>query len=232
MIKSRTIFIGDVQGCYSELKLLIKKLKLIPKDKVYFAGDMINKGPKSFKVLKYIYKNKGQFKCVKGNHEIDFLEWLEGKPYKKNKAFKKLRNKIAKKGVPYLIQYLKDLPLYIEGNNFILLHGGLIPNKEIQDHSQDEITRLCEYEGKPWYEYYKGDKKIIYGHWAKEGIQFREKTKGLDSGCVYGKSLTAYILETGDVIQQTALSVYINPYKAQKTLSDKIKDLFKFKKGN
>lgn len=232
MIKNRTIFIWDVQWCYNELKLLIKKLNLTPEDKVFFTWDLINKWPKSFKVLRYVYKNKDQFKCVKWNNEIDFLERLEWKSYKINKKFKKIKDKIKQEWTPHLIQYIKDLPLYIENDNFILIHWWLIPNKSIIEHSPDEITRLCEYKWIPWYRYYEWEKVVIYWHWAKEGVQIREKTKWIDSGCVYWKALTAYILETNEVIQQTALDLYINPYKTEKTIFDSIKNIFNFKKWN
>ena len=51
-------------------------------------------------------------------------------------------------------------------------------------------------------------KKIIYGHWAVEWLKIRENTIWIDSGCCYWKYLTAYILETGEIIQQKALDVY------------------------
>ena len=46
--------IGDVQGCYDELMLLCKKIKFNPKkDKLIFAGDLVNRGPKSLEVLNF-----------------------------------------------------------------------------------------------------------------------------------------------------------------------------------
>ncbi|MDP2090524.1 MAG: metallophosphoesterase [Candidatus Gracilibacteria bacterium] len=222
----RTIFIGDVQGCYDELKLLIKKLKLKKNDKVYFVGDLINRGPKSYKVLKYLYKNKYRFTSIKGNHELNFLNWLKGEKYSDNKQLKKLKNKIEEHKKNYLIKYIEGLPLFIEEEHFILIHGGLIPNKKLEDHTEQEITNIREFNGKPWYEYYKGNKPIIYGHRAESGLQIRKKTKGLDSGCVYGKALTAYILETGEVIQQNSLECYVDLYKGNNNLFKKVQNIF------
>ena len=51
--------IGDVQGCFDELQLLCKKIKFNPnKDKLLFAGDYVNRGPKSLEVLDFCLKNK------------------------------------------------------------------------------------------------------------------------------------------------------------------------------
>ena len=204
----RNIFIWDVQWCYKELKHLLKKLKIKENDRVFFVWDLINRWPKSYKVLKLLYKNKDQFKSVVWNHEINFLRYLDWKncddEYKK--SFKKLKKKLEEK--PEILKYLKSLPKYIEEDNFIVVHAWIIDWKTLDWHNIDEITRLREYNGKPWYEYYKWNKKIVYWHWAVDGLRIRENTIWLDSGCVYGKCLTAYILETWEIITQNAFETY------------------------
>ncbi len=210
---SRTIFVWDVQWCFKELKLLMKKLKLKKDDKVYFTGDLINRWPDCYKVLNYLYKNNFRFSSIKGNHEVNFLRWLNWEKYENDSSFKKLKKQIKKHKAHYLVKFIENLPLYIEKKNFIMVHGGIIPNLSLKKHTEDEITRLREYNWKPWYEQYKWEKTVIYGHWAEAWIQIREKTKGLDSGCVYWKALTAYVLETGEIYQQSALDIHVNPYK-------------------
>lgn len=225
MKKSRTIFIWDVHWCYSELKLLLKRLKLKKEDRVFFAWDIINRWPDSYKVLKYIYKNKFRFNCIKWNHEVNFSNWNKWSKYENDWDFIKLKKKIIKNKANYLIKYIEKLPLYIEEKDFILVHWWIIPNKKLKDHNEDEITRLREYNWKPWHEYYKWKKQVIYWHWAEESLQIKNKTKWLDSWCVYWKALTAYILETWEVIQQNALNIYINIYN-KKSFIDKVKWLF------
>ena len=57
--------IGDVQGCYDELIALTNKIKFNPsKDKLIFAGDLVNRGPKSLEVLNFCIKNKKSIKAV------------------------------------------------------------------------------------------------------------------------------------------------------------------------
>lgn len=64
-------------------------------------------------------------------------------------------------------EWLLHLPHIIERENFILVHGGLHP--EYGMDTPVEITTTIRMHGeKPWYEYYAGEKPIIYGHWAVE----------------------------------------------------------------
>ena len=80
--------IGDVQGCYDELMLLCKKIKFNPKkDKLIFAGDLVNRGPKSLEVLNFCLENKKSIKAVLGNHDFYLLYLIEHK--KRNKSLKK-----------------------------------------------------------------------------------------------------------------------------------------------
>ncbi len=218
MQKNKTFFIWDVHWCYKELKALIKKINLQKNDKVYLTWDLINWWPKSYKVLKFLYKNKDQFKSVAGNNDLWFLDWYEKwdscyhSQYSLN-IFKKLKEKIEKNNTYYLIDYLKSLPLYIETDNVILLHAGIVPWKDLKEHTREEITMLREIDWKAWYEYYKWEKTVIYGHFARDWLQIRPKTKWLDSWCVYWSWLTAFELETGNIYSQTAFDCYINLFE-------------------
>ncbi len=206
MNSGRTIFIGDIHGCYDEFILLIKKLKIQSSDTIYIVWDMINKWPKSYQVLEFLYQNREQYHCIKGNHEVNFLNF-HTQNYE-HFHFIELQEKIDQNRYIDIVGYIKKLPLYIEIDNFLMIHGWLIPWKHIHEHEADEITRIREYNWKPWYNYYRWDKKIIYGHWAVQWLHIAHNTVWLDSGCVYGKELSAYILETDQIIQQQALKQY------------------------
>lgn len=208
--KKRTIFIGDVHGCSEELKLMVGRLKVGPEDRVIMLGDLINRGPDPAGVVRFVYEQG--FECLMGNHEDEYL-----RHYHLIEPFKSLRQKIGSE----LHAWLEKRPLYIEGDDFIAVHAGLEPNKHPSDSSRRVLLTVRTWDGMginlkdpdnpPWYFYYQGEKPVFYGHWARKGLNIRSNTVGLDSGCVYGRSLSAYILETKTLVQQPALKTHYVP---------------------
>lgn len=213
---NRTIFIWDIHGCYDEFQLLLEKLKITDEDAIYIVWDMILKWPKSWKVMKFLYKNKSQFKCVIWNHELNFYRFLKNQKQYYNicnetiQSFEKLQEKCKKK--PEVLEYFLWLPSFIEKENFIVLHGWIVPWKRLLEMDLDEITRTREHNNKPWFDYYTWDKKVFYGHWAQNWLTITNNTVWLDWGCVYGKSLHAYILENNEIVTQQALKLYIDVF--------------------
>lgn len=216
-MSKRTIFIGDVHGCYDELMALTAKLQLQSEDHLYFTGDFINKWPKSLEVVEFI-RNRPNTWSVLGNHEyfsmaseidIDSLGHLESghKNWIKNSLpkFSELQIQLRE-----YRDWLLSLPCIIETHDFILVHGGIHPDYGV-DTPTEIATLLREYNGKPWYEDYIKTKPVIYGHWAVDGLRIRPNTIGLDTGCCFGGYLTAYILETKELVQIRANMVYKLP---------------------
>lgn len=64
----------------------------------------------------------------------------------------------------------------------------------------------------PWYEFYRpaqhGGRRVVYGHWAQRGLVQTEAVLGLDTGCVYGKSLSAWIPEEERLVSVPATAVH------------------------
>src|SRR5690348_1177041 len=68
-----TYVIGDVQGCFSYLQKLLVEIKFNPKqDTLWFTGDLVNRGPQSLEVLRFI-KNLEQKQIILGNHDLHLL---------------------------------------------------------------------------------------------------------------------------------------------------------------
>ena len=92
---SRLIIIGDVHGCLSELKLLLLQCSYQKeKDKIVFVGDLVNKGPCSAGVIKFVREIGAS--CVRGNHDDAAL-------------CKALQAKTSGEDLPSHYQYLKEL---------------------------------------------------------------------------------------------------------------------------
>ena len=73
-----TYAIGDIQGCDRELEALLEQLNFGDDDELWLAGDLINRGPDSYKVLRRLYAMADQCRIVLGNHDLHFLAILFG----------------------------------------------------------------------------------------------------------------------------------------------------------
>ena len=68
-----TYVIGDIQGCYKEFRELLKQINFNKKnDTLWLAGDLVNRGPKSYDVIKYIMDLDSSAITVLGNHDFFF----------------------------------------------------------------------------------------------------------------------------------------------------------------
>ena len=117
--------VGDVQGCFDELIKLCKKIKFnSKKDKLIFAGDLVNRGPKSLEVLDFCLENKKSVKAVLGNHDLYLLYLIEHK--KRNKSLKKI---LEADNLKEINKWLKRLPLLlnvkINNKSYWIVHAGI-----------------------------------------------------------------------------------------------------------
>lgn len=212
----RTIFIGDVHGCYDEMMKMLDAVHYTPgEDCVYFTGDLINKGPASIQVVKEILANP--FKCVMGNHEAWLLNFLQ-KP-ESEWSEKQKRSADFLIDPFWLASIVKTWPLWIDTPNALLVHAGIEPGKsKLEEMNPDVILSVRTWDGKgenmnnesdpAWFEIATWPKRVIFGHWAAKGIVDIPGFLGLDSGCVYGKALSAYCLEEQKFYTVPAAKVY------------------------
>jgi len=199
----RRIFIGDIQGCSEPLDRLLAAVGFeAGRDQLYPVGDLVNKGPDSLGVLHRL--RDLQALPVLGNHD---LRWL----------------RLGKIKDADLSQWLASQPIVRVLDDVIVVHAGLHPhwseaNLEALDAEQTDFAvsvRYCTATGErpemdwpppeppfvPWDQHYRGDKRVVFGHWARRGLSRTDKVVGLDSGCVYGGKLSAWIAEEDRIVQ-------------------------------
>lgn len=157
----RTIFIGDVHGCIEELARLVCSLRLEKHDRVVFVGDLVDKGPESLQVLRYVECLLGQFPgsvCVAGNHEEKALR------FSKRDEHERLRSILDLKQEPWTMDakpedwaFVESMPLVWSDPtlNVRVVHGGVFPVL-LQKHP--DAWDAIEKHGKAWH---KGGGKLM-----------------------------------------------------------------------
>jgi bis(5'-nucleosyl)-tetraphosphatase (symmetrical) len=118
--------IGDVQGCFGELCLLLEKIAFEPRhDRLYFVGDIVNRGPQSLETLRFI-KNLGEAAVtVLGNHDLHLLAVAYGaSKTKRRDTFGDILNAPDRED---LLHWLRTRPLLHSAGEFYLIHAGLPP---------------------------------------------------------------------------------------------------------
>jgi bis(5'-nucleosyl)-tetraphosphatase (symmetrical) len=120
--------IGDVQGCYDELKRLLALLPIDPdRDELWFVGDLINRGPRSLATLRYVRSLGKMATVVLGNHDIHLIALAFG-----NRSRARVRELTDVLGAPdgkELVDWLRHRPLahYRPELNTLMVHAGVPP---------------------------------------------------------------------------------------------------------
>lgn len=124
--------IGDVQGCFDELQTLLKQINFnLGRDHLWFTGDLVNRGPKSLQVLRFVKGLAGDAVTVLGNHDLHLLAVAEGRDrYRHNDTFDDVLN--APDG-DELLDWLRHRPLLHHDPElgYTLVHAGLPPQWDL-----------------------------------------------------------------------------------------------------
>lgn len=119
--------IGDVQGCYDQLHDLVQKIDAIsPKARLLFAGDLINRGPKSLEVLRYVRALGTRAESVLGNHDLNLLAVAYG--VRKAHTSDTLSEILEAPDRDELLHWLRHRPLALAiDTQHLLVHAGVLP---------------------------------------------------------------------------------------------------------
>ena len=200
---SRTIVIGDIHGCDDELEDMLTEIRFETGDRLISVGDLITKGPKSREVLER-FISEPRFSAVMGNHDLALRRKWNGEKVKLKNS-QKPTNKELKRDKERYLSFLNSLPFMIDLGTHLVVHAGVRPGVAIHSQTTEDLTELRSLgkdrtarDGTPWYDVYDGEKVVLFGHWPGPEPRRGKRAIGLDTGCVYGNELTAYIIETGE----------------------------------
>lgn len=254
-----TYAIGDLQGCLGPLERLLARIAFDPaRDRLWFVGDLVNRGPDSLGCLRFVKALGDRAVAVLGNHDLHLLCVAEG--FAKAGRRDTLEAVLEAPDRADLLDWLRHRPLmHVEGD-WAMVHAGLLPEwtieraralaREVEDvlrgarwraflerlygdqpeRWQDGLDgadrwrvivnamtrlRVCRANGSldlrfkgepgeddgggiPWFRMpgrVSAKHAIVVGHWSALGLHLADGVVALDSGCVWGRSLTAFRLE-------------------------------------
>ncbi len=120
--------IGDLQGCYNALQRLLEKIAFDPAtDTLWLTGDLVNRGPQSLAVLRFIYHLGSQAITVLGNHDLSLLAVAEGFAPQRSKDT--WHDILRAPDRDELLNWLRHQPLlhYDASLQVVLVHAGIAP---------------------------------------------------------------------------------------------------------
>lgn len=199
----RTIVIGDLHGCYDEAVELLDRLAVTSVDRVIFAGDFVDRGPKRRECIELAMRHEG----ILGNHEEKHLR------IRRRPDSDLLPDHLETRRVlePKHYAWFESLPLFVRlpEANAIVVHAGLLPGIPVEKqppsillHAQHisppETKSAWPSKAPPgwkfWTNYWKGPERVIFGHTVLDRPLVSEWAVGVDTGCVHGAALTAMVL--------------------------------------
>lgn len=215
---ARLIAIGDIHGCHAEFAELLERVAPGRSDQLILLGDLVNRGPDSLKVLDLAREHRAI--SLLGNHELRLLNFRKTRDRSllretDEETFSRLR--------PADWEYLEAMPLthHIPELQTVFVHGGFLPGQPWEQQPAHVVTRIqvIDPEGRPrkradcedapaWADLWSGPPFVVYGHTPRPEIYKLKWSAGIDTACVMGGHLTAYILPERRFVQVKARRRY------------------------
>ena len=164
--------IGDVQGCYDEFMELLDFIRFNPgADTLWLTGDIVNRGPKSLEVMRFVKGLGEQAVTVLGNHDLHLLAIATG--HSKLRKDDTLKEILKAHDSEDLLTWLRHRPLVHHDANLgiYMLHAGLPPQWTI------EQTQQCAGEVE---EVLRGDRfdKYFENMYGNKPVRWKPSLKG------------------------------------------------------
>ncbi|MEU6489572.1 polynucleotide kinase-phosphatase [Streptomyces sp. NPDC046984] len=228
--------IGDVHGCSSELEALLGKLGYVdgahPQGRTaVFLGDLVDRGPDSPGVLRRVMSMvaSGNALCVPGNHENKYGRFLRGRNVRHTHGLAETIEQMEGESEEFTQQvreFIDGLVSHyvLDGGRLVVCHAGL-PERyhgrtsgRVRSHAlygdttgeTDEFGLPVRY---PWAEEYRGRAAVVYGHTPVPQATWLNNTICLDTGAVFGGSLTALRWPERELVDVPAEQVWYEPVR-------------------
>jgi bis(5'-nucleosyl)-tetraphosphatase (symmetrical) len=258
-----TYAIGDIQGCFVTFRRLLEQVRFDPaSDRLWLVGDLVNRGPRSLEVLRWVFEHRSRVTAVLGNHDLYLLSRARGRVQAKFRDT--VGPVLAAPDRDPMIDWLRNLPLLHREGDRVLVHAGLLPGWSIEEaearsarasvviagegldeflaaletskrrgvrgvHREEAETlnvmtriRMVDAAGAPRYQFkgrpddapvglipwFRAEPRqsagstLIFGHWAALGRRIEPHLIALDTGCVYGNTLSALRLDDREVFEE------------------------------
>lgn len=205
----KTILIGDIHACSREFSALLDLIAPGSSDRLILMGDLVNKGPDPGGVVRTVCSL--DLVCLRGNHENDHLNWQAGTAQPRRESVR-TRKLMAEDDYAAYIALAKAMPLAYENSDLIAVHGAVVPGLPLPEQPPAFLTG-DETPDPSWKDGIDLGRPLIVGHkryrkdFSKPCIE-KGKFYGIDTGCVYGGTLTALELPSGKIWQVKAARDY------------------------
>jgi hypothetical protein len=213
----RTLIVGDIHGCYDELLHLVARADLGPDDRIVSVGDLVDRGPKSYEVVRYFASDPERRLAVLGNHEEKHVRGT--RPDASDPSGRIVRRSISPEQYAEMIDYMRKLPLYLDLPEVLVVHAGLAPGLDIDQQAPATLTGRGSqgrdgFDGAstPWYDdpRFAWPKPVVFGHMVSARVVRGKRANvwGLDTGAAVGGALTGLLLPEGSLMSEATLDYY------------------------
>ena len=199
--------------------------------KAVFLGDLVDRGPKISEVLRLVMSmvEAGSAFCVPGNHDIKLLRKLRGRDVQITHGLANSLEQLERESPEFrkqVLEFIDDLVSHyvLDGGNLVVAHAGM--KEEMQGRGSGKVRDFALYGettgetdefGLPvrynWAAEYRGKAAVVYGHTPVPQPDWLNRTINIDTGCVFGGSLTALKYPERELVSVSARATYAAPLR-------------------
>ncbi len=203
-----------------------------PLRKAIFLGDLVDRGPKTPAVLRLVMSlvEEGKALCIPGNHDVKLLRALRGRNVQLTHGLAESLTQLSAESPEFrerIATFIDDLVSHyvLDDGRLIVAHAGM--KESMQGRGSGAVREFALYGettgetdefGLPvryqWANEYRGRACVVYGHTPVPDAQWLNNTICIDTGCVFGGSLTALRWPERELVAVPARATYAQPRKA------------------